>query len=113
MALEECCPNLDDIESIEKMESVYQAWINGELSNFDFLIYINFISNRSFNDLSQYPIFPWVLSNYKFSEFDLEKDKSFRDLSKPIGTLFLDKLDQFKLKYDEKLRKKTSLQNNF
>lgn len=75
------------------MEEVYSAWIHGELSNFDFILYINFIANRSFNDISQYPIFPWVVQNYKFPDFELEKDKTFRDLSKPIGTLFQDKLD--------------------
>jgi len=77
------------------MERYYTSWVNGQLSNFDFLIYVNFISNRSFNDPSQYPIFPWLLSNYKFADLDLNKKNNYRDLTKPVGALFKDKLDQF------------------
>ena len=44
-----------------------ELWINGEISNFDYLMYLNAIANRSFNDLSQYPIFPWVISDYSSS----------------------------------------------
>jgi len=44
-------------------------------------------SGRSFNDLSQYPVFPWVLSNYTSSYLDLNDPKNYRDLSKPMGAL--------------------------
>ena len=27
-------------------------------------MHLNFFANRSYNDLSQYPIFPWILSKY-------------------------------------------------
>ena len=43
---------------------IRDLWIQGSISNFDYLMFINTISNRSFNDLSSYPIFPWVLSDY-------------------------------------------------
>lgn len=39
-------------------------WVSGQLSNFEYLMFLNTISNRSFNDLSQYPVFPWVISDY-------------------------------------------------
>ena len=35
-----------------------------QVSNFEYLMYLNREANRSFNDLSQYPVFPWVLSDY-------------------------------------------------
>jgi hypothetical protein len=34
------------------------AWQNGEMSNFDYLMYLNSLADRSFNDLAQYPVFP-------------------------------------------------------
>ena len=37
--------------------------------------------------MSQYPIFPWVLSNYTSSYLDLDDPKNYRDLSKPMGAL--------------------------
>ena len=39
-------------------------WINGHISNLEYLLMINILANRSFNDLSQYPIFPWIISDY-------------------------------------------------
>jgi hypothetical protein len=48
---------------------------------------LNTIAGRSFNDLSQYPIFPWILSDYKSPKLDLNSSSSYRDLSKPIGVL--------------------------
>lgn len=35
-----------------------QRWINREISNFEYLMYLNTIAGRSYNDLSQYPVFP-------------------------------------------------------
>ena len=40
------------------------AWMNGLLSNFEYIMFLNTLANRSFNDLSQYPVFPWVVSDY-------------------------------------------------
>jgi hypothetical protein len=44
-------------------------------------------ADRSFSDLTQYPIFPWVVADVGSSELDLEHPETFRDLSKPIGAL--------------------------
>lgn len=48
---------------------------------------LNVIAGRSFNDISQYPVFPWVLADYTSSELDLNNPASFRDLSRPMGAL--------------------------
>ncbi|KAG7262869.1 hypothetical protein CRUP_034213 [Coryphaenoides rupestris] len=41
---------------------------------------------RTYNDLNQYPVFPWVLTNYESEELDLSVSANFRDLSKvPIS----------------------------
>lgn len=45
-------------------QSVTQRWIRGEMSNFQYLMHLNTLAGRSYNDLSQYPIFPWILSDY-------------------------------------------------
>lgn len=62
-------------------------WINREISNFDYLMMLNTIAGRSYNDLSQYPIFPWILQDYKSKELDLKNPSTFRNLSKPVGVL--------------------------
>ncbi|KAI1725268.1 beige/BEACH domain-containing protein [Ditylenchus destructor] len=58
-----------------------------EISNFDYLMFLNTIAGRTYNDLNQYPTFPWILSNYTSENLDLSEASNFRDLSKPIGAL--------------------------
>lgn len=38
-----------------------RSWINREISNFDYLMRLNALAGRTYNDLSQYPVFPWIL----------------------------------------------------
>ncbi|EAY23469.1 Beige/BEACH domain containing protein [Trichomonas vaginalis G3] len=57
-------------------------WQNGEISNFEYLMFLNVISGRSFNDSSMYPVFPWVVTEYNCEDI---KDCQYRDMSKPIG----------------------------
>ncbi|KAK8866948.1 hypothetical protein M9Y10_009917 [Tritrichomonas musculus] len=64
-----------------------EKWRRCEISNFEYLMMLNIISGRSFNDSSQYPFLPWVLSDYTSEVLNLEDPKSFRDLSKPIGAI--------------------------
>ncbi|XP_022593864.1 lipopolysaccharide-responsive and beige-like anchor protein isoform X3 [Seriola dumerili] len=70
-----------------KASNMTQRWQRREISNFEYLIFLNTISGRTFNDLNQYPVFPWVITNYDSEELDLTLPSNFRDLSKPIGAL--------------------------
>ena len=40
-------------------------WMNNELSNAEYLEFVNFFGMRSFSDFSAYPIFPRILKNYE------------------------------------------------
>lgn len=64
-----------------------QRWQKGEVSNFQYLMFLNTIAGRTFCDLNQYPVFPWVLTNFEADTLDLTDPKIYRDLSKPIGAL--------------------------
>ncbi|KAJ3424666.1 beach domain-containing protein [Anaeramoeba flamelloides] len=70
-----------------KKSQITKKWLNREISNFEYLMKLNFIAGRTYNDLSQYPVFPWVLCNYDSETLDLNDPKNYRDLSKPIGAL--------------------------
>lgn len=63
------------------------AWVSGKVSNFEYLLYLNLAAGRSFNVLSLWPVFPWVLSDYDTDTLDLTSASSFRDFSKPVGAL--------------------------
>ena len=45
--------------------AVTEAWQKRRLSNFDYLMLLNTLAGRSINDISQYPVMPWVLSTYQ------------------------------------------------
>ncbi|KAI1392104.1 beach-domain-containing protein [Hypoxylon trugodes] len=62
-----------------------RRWQRGEISNFHYLMLVNTMAGRTFNDLTQYPVFPWVLADYTSEELDLDNPATFRDLSKPMG----------------------------
>ena len=48
-----------------KISKIIDSWKNWEISNFEFLMWLNIFSNRSYSDISQYPVFPWILGNYE------------------------------------------------
>lgn len=35
---------------------ITQKWVNREISNFDYLMQLNTIAGRTYNDLAQYPV---------------------------------------------------------
>ncbi|KAL7841223.1 hypothetical protein SRHO_G00249140 [Serrasalmus rhombeus] len=70
-----------------KASNMTQRWQRREISNFEYLIFLNTISGRTYNDLNQYPVFPWVITNYDTEDLDLTLPSNYRDLSKPIGAL--------------------------
>lgn len=64
---------------------IMKKWQKGEVSNFHYLMMVNTLAGRSFNDFTQYPVFPWIIADYKSEDLDLEDPATFRDLSKPMG----------------------------
>ena len=71
------------------------------ISNAEYLMLLNFAGNRSFNDPTQYPVFPWVVADYKNEKFPEEQPVmssqqnyfGWRELSKPVGALSHDKME--------------------
>ncbi|XP_007566639.1 protein FAN isoform X1 [Poecilia formosa] len=80
-------------------ESYMLQWQRGHLSNYEYLLHLNNLADRSCNDLSQYPVFPWVIADYTSTQFDLANSDTFRDLSKPIGALNQERLDRLLARY--------------
>ena len=76
-----------------------RKWARGEMSNFQYLMLVNTMAGRTFNDLTQYPIFPWVLADYSSDELDLTDPRSFRDLTKPMGCQNLERQAEFRDRY--------------
>ncbi|XP_067644932.1 lysosomal-trafficking regulator [Eurosta solidaginis] len=68
-----------------KILVITQQWREGLLTNWEYLMTLNQIAGRTYNDLMQYPIFPWILSNYATHVLDLTEVGNFRKLDKPVA----------------------------
>lgn len=65
------------------------------MSNFEYLMHVNKLAGRSFNDLTQYPVMPFILRDYSSNELDLSDPNVYRDLRKPMGAQDDDRLQKF------------------
>uniref|UniRef100_A0A4W3I384 Neurobeachin n=1 Tax=Callorhinchus milii TaxID=7868 RepID=A0A4W3I384_CALMI len=79
--------SLANSRQLFKASNMMQRWQRREISNFEYLMFLNTVAGRTYSDLNQYPVFPWVITNYESEELDLTLPSNFRDLSKPIGAL--------------------------
>ena len=76
-------------------QMLLQRWQARQLSNLQYLMALNALAGRSFNDLTQYPVFPWVLKDYTSEELDLTNPNSFRNLAAPMGAQTPARLAEF------------------
>ncbi len=70
-------------------------WRDQKISNFEYLMQLNKLSGRTFNDLMQYPVFPHILSNYSSDSLDLLCSENYRDLSRPVAVQNKDREEKF------------------
>ena len=63
--------SLMSARQLYRASNMTQKWQRREISNFEYLMFLNTIAGRTYNDLNQYPVFPWVLTNYDDGEIDL------------------------------------------
>ncbi|KAG6608127.1 BEACH domain-containing protein B, partial [Cucurbita argyrosperma subsp. sororia] len=85
--------------ALEMAESARESWKRRDITNFEYLMILNTLSGRSYNDLTQYPVFPWVLADYSSEVLDFNKSSTFRDLSKPVGALDPKRFEVFEDRY--------------
>ncbi|XP_071453109.1 neurobeachin isoform X4 [Hetaerina americana] len=84
-----------------RASNMTQKWQRREVSNFEYLMFLNTIAGRTYNDLNQYPVFPWVLTNYEDKELDLGQARNYRDLTLPIGALNPSRRAYFEERYNQ------------
>ncbi|CAL1269910.1 unnamed protein product [Larinioides sclopetarius] len=60
-------------------------WRDGTITNFEYLTLLNKLAGRSFNDLMQYPVFPFILADYTSSYLNLLDSTVYRNFEKPVA----------------------------
>ncbi|KAL0880570.1 hypothetical protein ABMA27_001801 [Loxostege sticticalis] len=82
-ALKNChLPNKMDEDTLSEAMS---QWRNGTITNWEYLMRLNGLGGRSYNDLMQYPVLPFVLADYTSRVLDLTAPETFRDLTRPMA----------------------------
>ncbi|XP_072990380.1 protein SPIRRIG isoform X1 [Typha latifolia] len=81
-------------------KSFSKRWQNGEISNFQYLMHLNTLAGRGYSDLTQYPVFPWVLADYDSEYLDLANPRTFRKLDKPMGCQTAEGEEEFRKRYE-------------
>ncbi|XP_071541821.1 uncharacterized protein [Panulirus ornatus] len=76
---------MPNLSSKATLPEVTTQWREGHMTNFEYLTQLNKLAGRSFNDLMQYPVFPFILSNYTTDILSLNDPFNFRNLRKPIA----------------------------
>lgn len=48
-----------------------EKWQNNEMTNFEYLMLVNILAGRSLQDITQYPVFPWIITDYDSVTYDI------------------------------------------
>ncbi|KAM7537266.1 hypothetical protein Aperf_G00000068777 [Anoplocephala perfoliata] len=83
-----------------KYSRLMERWANREISNFEYLMQLNTIAGRTYNDLSQYPVMPWILADYTSKQLNFDEPNTFRNLSRPIGIVNPENVVYVREKYE-------------
>ena len=72
--------------AVDKMKE----WIKYQISTLEYLMWMNIFGGRSLNDLTQYPVFPWLITDYTSEEINYNNNNNeniFRNLFVPMGMI--------------------------
>nr|CAD7400993.1 unnamed protein product [Timema cristinae] len=69
----------------DNLSDAVQLWREGLITTWEYLTQLNKMAGRSFNDLMQYPVFPFVLADYTTPVLNLTASYSFRNFKKPMA----------------------------
>jgi hypothetical protein len=96
-----CSPKSLNPRVVFKRSQLTSLWRKRKISNFEYLMQLNKMAGRTFNDITQYPVFPWVLADYTSETIDLSDSRVYRDLTKPMGAQNPDRLAQLLERYKD------------
>lgn len=93
---------------IEKTQ-INDDWVRWNISNYDYLFMVNEFASRSLEDISQYPVFPWIYFENDSQKIELNKLENFRNFQSPMGAQGNQgRLDHYIENYKELTKDKTN-----
>jgi hypothetical protein len=83
------------------LEDIQDYWEKGIISNFNYLMILNTLAGRSYNDVSQYLVMPWIIKDYSSEGLNLNNYETYRDLTRPIHAIDDNTYRNLSIKYSE------------
>ena len=82
----------DNNKEYSNISLIRDIWKSNKISTVEYLMWINIYGNRSFRDIAQYPVFPWLLNNYESDNFKnlISNEENIRDFRLPMGMILID-----------------------
>ena len=72
------------------LKILYENWSKWKISSMKLLMLLNLYGSRSFHDLNQYPVFPWIITDYESKKLPVleSKEKNIvRSFNTPMGMM--------------------------
>lgn len=83
------------------VKSYTKKWLENKIDNFEYILTLNRLASRSFHDLSQYPVFPWVIKDFTSDKLDPANPEIYRNLAFPVGSQEEKRRDEMKKNFDQ------------
>ena len=75
-----------------ELSALTEQWRKGRISNFQYLLRLNFLSGRLWSDFTQFPIFPWT--KRKFDDESWANDEKWVESRRVLGRPFFAQTDE-------------------
>ena len=59
---------------LKNIKKLTNEWQDEQITTYEYLLFLNKYSSRTYNDVNQYPVFPWIIKKY-VSDKDLKENK--------------------------------------
>ena len=83
--------DVDNNYEYSNISSIKELWKNNKISTLEYIMWINIFGNRSYKDIAQYPVFPWIIDDYKTKTFEeIKENDCIRNFKIPMGMMILD-----------------------
>ena len=87
------------------LKSLYENWSKWKISSLKLLMFLNLYASRTFHDLMQYPVFPWIITDYmskKLPPLESQDSTIIRQFGTPMGMMDITpEAEERKLNYIE------------
>ena len=71
------------------LKAIYENWSKWKISSLKFLMLLNLYASRTYQDLNQYPVFPWIITEYQKKNINLSEQNNniIRLFNTPMGMM--------------------------